>query len=370
MPTERILLVEPRGYCAGVEAALKTLAWMVVLHRDPVYCVHAIVHNRSVVDRFERLGVIFVDDIDDVPRGAPVVLSAHGSAPDVVAAAGATRHVVDAVCPLVRKVHHEIRTRAAAGAIVLYVGHPGHDEAVAAVAVAPAQTSLITTAADVDALPDLPGPVALLAQTTLGLDELAAVERAARRRFDVWTPRRSDLCYATTNRQRALRAACRHSDAVVVVGSATSSNTRALAELAEAQLAQRGRANRTFRVDGPDELPHELHGVVAVTAGASAPEDAVLRVIAHLDPTNGVERFAPLSEDAYFPLPPTLRARLTAAIESGEIDDGLGALFHADQWTPANALLSCIEARRKGPRVSRSAAVVMRACWVAAEAPY
>jgi len=351
MPIDKVLLVEPRGYCAGVEAALKTLAWMVVLHREPVYCVHAIVHNRSVVERFERLGVVFVDEIHDVPAGAPVVLSAHGSAPDVVTFAGnTTTHMVDAVCPLVRKVHHEIRTRAAAGATVLYVGHAGHDEAVAAVSIAPEHTSLITTAADVDSLPEMDGPVALLAQTTLGLDELAAVERAARRRFDVWTPRHSDLCYATTNRQRALRAACRHSDAVVVVGSATSSNTRALAELAETQLAKRNRADRTFRVDGPDELPDDLRGVVAVTAGASAPEEAVLHVIAHLDPRNGVERFAPLSEDAYFPLPPTLRTRLIDAIGAGDIDDDLASLFLGDQWTPADALLSNIEARKPMPR--------------------
>jgi len=346
MPIDRILLVEPRGYCAGVEAALKTLAWMVVLHHEPVYCVHAIVHNHAVVDRFAKLGVTFVDDIDDVPEDAPVVLSAHGSAPDVLNTASVrTMHAVDAVCPLVRKVHHELRTRAAVGDTLLYIGHTGHDEVVAAVAIAPGQTVLVTSAADVDALPDLHGPVALLAQTTLGLDEVTAVERAARRRFDVWTPRRSDLCYATTNRQRALRAACARCDAIVVVGSSTSSNTRALADLAESQLSLRGLLGRTFRVDGPDELPDCLSGVVAVTAGSSAPESAVLDVVKRLAPVNGVERFALLTEDVYFPLPPVLRARLSTAIEEDEIGDELAALFHADQSTSAEALLLAIETR-------------------------
>lgn len=347
MTVDRVLLVEPRGYCAGVETALKTLAWMVVLHREPVYCVHAIVHNQSIVERFERLGVVFVDDIDAVPHGAPTVLSAHGSAPDVVATAQVrTAHVVDAVCPLVRKVHHEIRTRAKGGGTVLYVGHPGHDEAVAAVAVAPHATVLVSSQADVDALPTLPGPVAMLAQTTLGLDELAAVEDAARRRFDVWTPRRGDLCYATTNRQRALAAATDHCDAVVVVGSATSSNTCALAELAEARLSERGLVERTFRVDGPDELPDDLHGVVAVTAGASAPESAVLQVIDRLRPQHGVETFAPLQEDVYFPLPPTLRSILAAALDDGRVGDDLAGMFLADQWTGAEQLLDRIEARQ------------------------
>jgi len=300
--------------------------------------------------------VVFVDDIQQVPPGAPLVLSAHGSAPDVVAAAAVrTPYVVDAVCPLVRKVHHEIRTRAADGATVLYVGHLGHDEAIGALAVAPARTLLVTRAADVDALPEVQGPVALLAQTTLGMDELAEVERAARRRFDVWTPRRSDLCYATTNRQRALRAACGRCDDVVVVGSASSSNTRALAELADRELSRRGRPGRVFRVDGVADLPDDLSGVVAVTAGASAPEAAVLAVVRHLRPREGVERFAPLAEDVYFPLPPVLRARLLHAMDHGEITDDLAALFRADQWTPAEALIATIETRHAdGERMSRA----------------
>jgi 4-hydroxy-3-methylbut-2-enyl diphosphate reductase len=136
---EEVLLAEPRGFCAGVEMAIKALAWMVRIFDPPVYCYHEIVHNQLVVDRFRRLGVVFVDDVDAVPAGAPLMLSAHGSAPEVVVAARQhDRFVVNAVCPLVTKVHHEARVRAAKGYTVLYVGHAGHDEAVGTLAVAPA----------------------------------------------------------------------------------------------------------------------------------------------------------------------------------------------------------------------------------------
>src|SRR4051812_16590884 len=165
---DRVLLASPRGFCAGVEMAIKALAWMVRVFEPPVYCYHEIVHNRLVVDRFRRLGVVFVDDIADVPEGAPLMLSAHGSAPEVVAAVRASGgFVVDAVCPLVTKVHHEVKVRAGKGYSIVYVGHEGHDEAVGTMAVAPDAIHLVQTDADVDELPDPGGPVALLAQTTL-----------------------------------------------------------------------------------------------------------------------------------------------------------------------------------------------------------
>src|SRR5665213_2511459 len=169
---ERVLLAAPRGFCAGVEKAVKALAWMVRVFDPPVYCYPEIVHNRIVVDRFRDQGVIFVDDVSEVPPGAPLMLSAHGSAPEVVAAARAHGGVViDAVCPLVTKVHHELKVRTNKGYTVLYVGHEGHEEAVGTMAVAPDAVHLIQSRDDIDALVGHPGPVALLSQTTLSLDE-------------------------------------------------------------------------------------------------------------------------------------------------------------------------------------------------------
>src|SRR5678815_3393577 len=165
MDVEEVLLAAPRGFCAGVEMAIKALTWMVRVFEPPVYCYHEIVHNQVVVDRFKRLGVVFVDDVAEVPQGAPLMLSAHGSAPQVVAAARATGGaVVDAVCPLVTKVHHEVKVRAGKGYTVVYVGHEGHDEAVGTMAVAPERVRLVEREEDVDGL-DVTGPVAFLAQT-------------------------------------------------------------------------------------------------------------------------------------------------------------------------------------------------------------
>ena len=298
------MLAEPRGFCAGVEMAIKALAWMVRVFEPPVYCYHEIVHNQIVVDRFRRVGVIFVDDVADVPPGAPVMLSAHGSAPDVVAAARARGGpVIDAVCPLVTKVHHELKVRAAKGYTVIYIGHEGHDEAVGTMAVAPDASRLVETEEDVQRLPDPGTPVALLAQTTLSHDEWAGVKQEALARFpDLWMPGRSDLCFATTNRQTALKAIAGGADAVVVIGSANSSNTVALEKVARASGA-----GRVHRVNSPDEVPDDLTGTVAVTAGASAPEELVRAILDRLAPRRGVEVVRVTDEDEYFPPPPELR---------------------------------------------------------------
>ncbi|MGH9023969.1 MAG: 4-hydroxy-3-methylbut-2-enyl diphosphate reductase, partial [Acidimicrobiia bacterium] len=237
MQVERVLLAEPRGFCAGVEMAIKALSWMVRVFEPPIYCYHEIVHNQLVVDRFRSLGVVFVDDVCEVPPGAPLMLSAHGSAPEVVAAAREQgRFVVNAVCPLVTKVHHEAKTRAAKGYTILYVGHTGHDEAVGTLAVAPGSMRLVERVQDVEeaaaAVPD-PDRVALLAQTTLSLHDWRGVLDQARKRFpSLWTASRDDLCFATTNRQEALWAIATRADAVLVIGSANSSNTLALVEVA------------------------------------------------------------------------------------------------------------------------------------------
>jgi len=309
MPVEKVLLAAPRGFCAGVEMAIKALAGMVHAFDPPVYCYHEIVHNQLVVKRFEDLGVVFVDDIADVPPGRPIMLSAHGSAPEVVRAARESGgFVVDAVCPLVTKVHHEVKTRAGKGFQIVYVGHEGHEEAVGTMAVAPESIHLVETTDDVAELPDFDAPVALLAQTTLSHREWSDVLDATAERFpDMWRPGRSDLCFATTNRQSALTEIAARCDAVVVIGSANSSNTRAL----ERRAAESG-CPRVLRVNGPDEVPHDLDGIVGVTAGASAPEQLVDSVIAALAPREGVEEVRITTEEEYFPPPRELRELLAA----------------------------------------------------------
>jgi 4-hydroxy-3-methylbut-2-enyl diphosphate reductase len=307
---DRVLLAEPRGFCAGVEKAIKALAWMVRVFEPPVYCYHEIVHNRHVVDQFRAQGVVFVDDVDEVPPGASLMLSAHGSAPEVVEAArDCGRVVVDAVCPLVTKVHHELRVRARKGYTVLYVGHHGHEEAVGTMAVAPASVRLLERVEDVDGIDDAgtgaegPARMALLAQTTLSHDEWAGIVDRARQRFpDLWMPNRSDLCFATTNRQAALKALAGRADAVVVIGSVNSSNTVALEKVARSFGCP-----RVIRVNDASELPDDLSGTVGVTAGASAPEALVRAVVDRLAPVHGVESAPVTVEEEYFPPPPELR---------------------------------------------------------------
>ena len=284
--------------------AIKALAWMVRSFPSPVYCYHEIVHNKLVVERFQNLGVVFVDDIADVPEGRPIMLSAHGSAPDVVEAARRRGSiVVDSVCPLVTKVHHEVKVRAGKGYRIVYVGHEGHEEAVGTMAVAPDSISRVESTQEVDDLPDFDEPVALLAQTTLSHRDWEGVAVRVRERFpDVWTPGRSDLCFATTNRQSALMSMAPRCDAIVVIGSANSSNTRALE-----RLAKEAGCGRVYRVNAADELPVDLAGIVGVTAGASAPEELVDAVIGRLAPRQGVEEVRITDEDEYFPPPRNLR---------------------------------------------------------------
>ncbi|HEX6310529.1 MAG TPA: 4-hydroxy-3-methylbut-2-enyl diphosphate reductase [Acidimicrobiia bacterium] len=353
MPVDKVLLAAPRGFCAGVEMAIKALAWMVRAFEPPVYCYHEIVHNQLVVDRFRRLGVVFVDDVDDVPAGAPLMLSAHGSAPEVVSAArDRDRFVVNAVCPLVTKVHHEARVRAGKGFTILYVGHAGHDEAEGTLAVAPEAIRLVEQEDDLeDALPEVrdSSKVALLAQTTLALHDWEGIMERTRTQFpELWTATRNDLCFATTNRQAALSEIAARSDAVVVIGSANSSNTIALTKVAAAAGCP-----TVVRVDGPDELdPAVLDDarVVGVTAGASAPEDLVQAVIAKLAPTKGVESVFVTDEDEYFPPPRELR-ELVPAIDvlatfmlggNPELARARGGPFTDDRDADASLVLAAL----------------------------
>jgi 4-hydroxy-3-methylbut-2-enyl diphosphate reductase len=307
-----VLLAQPRGFCAGVEMAIKALAWMVRTFPPPVYCYHEIVHNKLVVDRFVDQGVVFVDDIAEVPVGSPIMLSAHGSAPEVVEAARSRgSYVVDSVCPLVTKVHHEVKVRAGKGYRIVYVGHEGHEEAIGTMAVAPDAIDRVESIAEVDALANIDEPVALLAQTTLSHRDWEGVAVRVKERFpDVWTPGRSDLCFATTNRQAALMELAHRCDTVIVIGSANSSNTRALEKLAREEGC-----DRVYRINTIDELPSDLAGTVGVTAGASAPEELVEQVLAFLAPARGVELVDVTDEDEYFPPPRNIR-ELQSSIET------------------------------------------------------
>ncbi|MEO6125829.1 MAG: 4-hydroxy-3-methylbut-2-enyl diphosphate reductase [Ilumatobacteraceae bacterium] len=341
MDVDRVLLAEPRGFCAGVEMAIKALAFMVRSFPAPVYCYHEIVHNKLIVEQFEAQGVVFVDDINEVPVGSPIMLSAHGSAPEVVAAARSRgSYVVDSVCPLVTKVHHEVKVRAGKGYRIVYVGHEGHEEAIGTMAVAPTSISRVESVAEVAALPQFDEPVALLAQTTLSHRDWEGVAVAVRQRYpDVWSPGRSDLCFATTNRQSALMSISSRVDALIVIGSANSSNTRALEK-----LAIEAGCPRVFRINHVDELPDDLHGVVGLTAGASAPEDLVQAVVRHLAPKHGVETVRTVDEDEYFPPPRNIRDLQAAISRAAAVL--LGAASDAaaidDRAVPASEILAAL----------------------------
>jgi len=319
--------------------AIKALATMVRTFPAPVYCYHEIVHNQEVVRRFEEQGVVFVDSIEEVPQGSPIMLSAHGSAPDVVADAEQTgSFTVNSVCPLVTKVHHEVRVRVGKGFRVVYVGHEGHEEAVGTMAVAPDAINRVESIEDVAALPDFDEPLALLAQTTLSHRDWSDVADAAQERFpEMWTPARSDLCFATTNRQSALLSFVDRCDAMIVIGSPNSSNTLALAK-----LATESGCKIVLRVNSAAELPDDLRGIVGVTAGASAPEELVEEVIAKLAPTNGVEEVRVVDEDEYFPPPPPIRDLLTALSTAASVTVG-GPVINSigsDRYVGASQVLA------------------------------
>lgn len=341
---DQVVLAEPRGFCAGVEMAIKALTWMIRVFDPPVYCFHEIVHNEWVVAAFEDVGVVFVNHIAEVPPGAPLMLSAHGSAPEVVAGAQARAGVViDAVCPLVTKVHHEVKRMAERGFDIIYVGHEGHDEATGTVAVAPHAITLVEPGDLLDTFePGDPAQVALLAQTTLGLHEWQNTLESASERFTgLATARRSDLCYATTNRQEAVIELARQAPLILVVGSETSSNTEALVRVARRNGAA------AHRVDSAAEIEDEWLvdvDVVGVTAGASAPDHLVREVIDRIAPDDGVRLARVTLEDEYFPLPRQLRGFLNAlqsAVEGGfcaRSPGNPGPLQQDRTWTATEAL--------------------------------
>ena len=305
----RVLLAGPRSFCAGVERAVEIVERALDLHGPPVYVRKQIVHNTHVVDDLSSRGAVFVDELDEVPPGAVTVFSAHGVAPAVRDEAGRLGlRVVDATCPLVAKVHAEARRFAASGHLVALIGHAGHEEVDGTLGEAPSSTVLVETPDDAAALP-AGRPVAYLTQTTLAADEAGEVAAAITGRFpDAVGPHTDDICYATTNRQRAVARVAGESDLVLVVGSANSSNSRRLVEVAEAHGAP------AVLVDSPADVPlRRLAGarVVGLTAGASAPPsvlDAVVDVLRGLGPVAAEERTVTV-ETTEFTLPKEVRTQ-------------------------------------------------------------
>jgi len=281
VPT-KVLLAAPRGYCAGVERAVEAVERALEIHGRPVYVRKQIVHNAHVVRDLEAKGAVFVEEETEVPEGAVVVLSAHGVAPQVYANAERRRlTVLDATCPLVTKVHLEARRFAAHGRTIVLIGHAGHEEVVGTTGQAPGGTVLVQNVDEARSVQVLdPENVSYLTQTTLSVDETNEIVEALRDRFpSIQGPPREDICYATQNRQDAIKEVARRSDVVLVIGSDNSSNSNRLAEVA------RDLGTRAYLVDDETEVdPAWLEGarVVGLTSGASAPERLVDRLLAWL----------------------------------------------------------------------------------------
>ncbi|MFM7521888.1 MAG: 4-hydroxy-3-methylbut-2-enyl diphosphate reductase [Planctomycetota bacterium] len=311
-----ILLAGPRGFCAGVNMAIETLETALRCYGKPVYVFHEIVHNKHVVERFTREGVVFVDAVEEVPEGAVLLFSAHGVAPAVRRLAEARRlTAIDATCPLVTKVHLEAVRYASAGYHIVLIGHEGHDEVIGTMGHAPASITLVETEADVDRLPFTAADrLAYLTQTTLSVDDASRIIGRLKQRFPaIAGPPKDDICYATQNRQEAVRILAEGADIVLVVGSHNSSNSQRLAELA----LDVGR--RAHLIDGPHEIdPAWFSGneTVVVTAGASAPENVVQECVAWLRDRFGatVEERTIREEQVYFPLPRELRSAAAARL--------------------------------------------------------
>ncbi|MFL5328202.1 MAG: 4-hydroxy-3-methylbut-2-enyl diphosphate reductase [Gemmataceae bacterium] len=305
----KVILANPRGFCAGVNMAIESLDRAIELFGTPIYAYHEIVHNRPVVERFRAKGVIFVESIDDVPEGGTVLYSAHGVAPEIRAASARRKlRAIDATCPLVTKVHMEAIRFAGEGYHIILIGHEGHDEVIGTMGEAPQSITLVETADDVARLPfPSDAKIAYLTQTTLSVDEANIVINALRKRYPkIAGPSKDDICYATQNRQEAIRALVPDVDLVIVLGSQNSSNSQRMVEVAKAQ------GKKAFLIDGVHELRDEwfVNAIaVLVTAGASAPEEMVQECVDYISGHFGatVETRTVREEHVSFPLPRELR---------------------------------------------------------------
>ncbi len=300
-----VLLAEPRGFCAGVVRAINVLDQVLDGATEPIYAFHEIVHNRYVVDDFRSRGAIFVEHVDEVPPGARIVFSAHGISPAVVEAARRRGlRIIDATCPLVTKVHLETKKAARDGFDVLLVGHEGHDEVEGTKGEAPERTRVVDTPQDVQALHAGSRPIFVVTQTTLSVDDTRETIDAIRARYPE-AQIRNDICYATTNRQAAVKEIAQRAGLVIVVGSANSSNSVRLCEVAKTMGVP------SYRVDGMDEIdPAWYDGVdvVGITAGASVPDELLEPIIQDLR-ARGVTTVEPVivaEETVEFRLPEEL----------------------------------------------------------------
>jgi 4-hydroxy-3-methylbut-2-en-1-yl diphosphate reductase len=317
MPVElqKLLLAAPRGYCAGVDRAVQTVERALEHYGAPVYVRKEIVHNKHVVEQLRARGAVFVDSETEVPEGATVVFSAHGVAPSVHANARERRlETIDATCPLVTKVHREALKFAGDGYTIVLIGHAGHEEVEGTMGEAPEHIVLIENEADVDALqvPD-PTKVAYISQTTLSVEETRAIITRLRERFPaIVGPRTDDICYATTNRQSAVKQLARECDLVLVIGSRNSSNSNRLVEVAREHGAE------SHLIDNESQVLEEWLAdkrVVGITSGASAPEELVQRLIAFFQARADVEvqELEVVQEDVRFMLPKAIRRAMASA---------------------------------------------------------
>jgi 4-hydroxy-3-methylbut-2-enyl diphosphate reductase len=308
----KIILANPRGFCAGVNMAIESLERALALFGAPLYVYHEIVHNRPIVEKFTALGVVFVNEIAEVPNGGTVLYSAHGVSPEIRDQSKKRNlRAIDATCPLVTKVHMEAVKFAKDGYTIVLVGHEGHDEVLGTMGEAPGNMVLVEDANDVAKLElAADAKLAFLTQTTLSVDEAKVVIEALRKKYpQIVGPNKDDICYATQNRQEAVRDLVPEADVVLVLGSRNSSNSQRLAEIA------RGTGRAAHLVDRASELKNEWFkptDTVLVTAGASAPEEHVQACVEHLRTAFGaeVESRVVREEHVAFPLPRELRVLL------------------------------------------------------------
>ena len=312
---DKLLLTAPRGYCAGVDRAVQTVERALELHGAPVYVRKEIVHNKYVVEQLRRRGAVFVESEEDVPEGATVVFSAHGVAPSVHANARARAlQTIDATCPLVTKVHVEAKKFAADGYTIVLIGHAGHEEVEGTMGEAPENIVLVQTEEDVDQLEVAdPERIAYISQTTLSVDETRVIINRLRRRFPaIIGPRTDDICYATTNRQAAVKQLAERCDLVLVIGSRNSSNSNRLVEVAREHGAD------SHLIDAEGEVREEWLSdkrVVGITSGASAPELLVQRLVDFFRArgTRDVQELEVVQEDVRFMLPKVIRQGMAAS---------------------------------------------------------
>lgn len=309
----QVYLANPRGFCAGVDRAIEIVERSLELFGAPIYVRHEVVHNRFVVEDLRAKGAVFVDDLDQVPSGATVIFSAHGVSRNVrEEAAHRNLRVFDATCPLVTKVHMEVARHRNNGTECILIGHAGHPEVEGTMGQAEGGIYLVESVEDVESLQvtDI-NNLAYVTQTTLSMDDTARIVTALRRRFShIKGPKKDDICYATQNRQDAVKTLAKTVEVMLVVGSSNSSNSNRLREVAE------GQGVRAYMIDGPEDIRREwLNGVtkLGLTAGASAPELLVQRIVARLQEWGAslVEESPGQTENVSFPVPRELRSRGT-----------------------------------------------------------